>query len=167
MTVLDYYKVADKDYYIDFYGPNESKYYGSTLDDPGIIEYLQNCEIKKITRCFTGRTKVIICESVASFTHDNPIHKRAVDKIREQLVRKGEKEVLDLVSTGDLKHLTYSAVGYKNCGDLDKKSRGYILNHYSKQIFEYLLKQLDVFFIDVALVVARTDIDVGWPGYEG
>lgn len=167
MTVLDYYKVADKDYYIEFYGPNEHKYYGSTLDEPGIVEYLQNCEIKKITKSFSGRTKIVICEPVAEFTYDNPIYKRAVNNIREYLVRKGEAEVLDLIPTSDLKHFTYSAVSYKNCGDLDKKSRNYVLKHYSKQIFEYLLKQLDVFYIDVALVVAKTDIDVGWPGYEG
>lgn len=166
MTVLDYYKVADKNYYIEFYGPNEHKYYGCTLNDPGIVEYLQNCEIKKITKSFNGRTKIVICEPVAEFTFDNPIHKRAVNKIREYLVRKGEAEVLELIPTKDLKHFAYLAVGYKTCGDLDKKARNYVLKHYSKQIFEYLLKQLEVFYIDVALVVAKTDIEVGWPDYE-
>ena len=167
MTVLDYYAVVDKNYLIKFYGPDEEKYYGNTFDNPGIVKYLQNCEIKKITRDFIGRTKIIIREPVANFSRDNPIYKNAVDKIKELLVRKGEAEVLNLVPTSNLKHLAYSAVGYNQCECLDKKTRKYILKNYSKQIFKYILKELNVFFVDVALVVARTDIEVGWPDYEG
>lgn len=167
MTVLDYYKVADKNYFIEFYGPNGKKYYGSTLQTPGIVEYLQNCEVKTITRSFSNRTVLILSEEVANFTNDNPIYKNAIKKIKELLVRKGEAEILDHISLYNLRDFAYSSVGYSKSGNLRQKSRKYILDNYSKQIFEYILKLCDEFFIGVAIPIAATGIDVGWPDYEG